>query len=41
MKGKYPEVDEGLLHFVTKIYVKGWPVTHKEMELKEEKKFLV
>lgn len=38
MKGKYPEVDEGLLHFVTKIYVKGQPIKHREMELKEGKK---
>lgn len=38
MKRKYPEEDEGLLHFVTKIYVKGQPIKHREMELKEGKK---
>lgn len=42
MKGKYPEVDEDLLHFITKIYVKGWPIVLTEMGLKEKEtaKFL-
>lgn len=36
MKGKYPEVHEGLLDFVTKIHVKGWPSSIKKWNWREK-----